>query len=270
VSVFEGHNQLVKQEENLKYSHSTIRQYNTTLSRIREYLKQEYGKPDISLPELDLIFIRRFETYLRTKYQSDHNTVMKYLKQLKKVVHFAMELGHLERDPFLGHKTGFKEANRGFLTPDELYTIESKVIKIKRVDQVRDVFIFACYTGLSYSDLNKLTTESITKGIDGKSWITYYREKTGIRASIPLLPPAQAIIDKYRDDPECNADGKLIPVKSNQKLNSYLSEIEEICDIKKRLTMHLARHTFATTVTLTNGVPHWIVPSLRYNGCTHQ
>lgn len=255
VTVFEENNRLIKQEENQKYSHSTVRQYNTTLSRLKEFMIKEYNKKDIPLPELDTVFIRRFEMYLRTEYKSGHNTVMKYLKQLKKVIHFVMELGYIKHDPFFGHKTGFKEANRGYLTADELARVENKSIKIKRIDRVKDVFIFACYTGLSYSDLKKLTPDSVTKGIDGKNWIIYEREKTGIRASIPLLPPAQAIIDKYRDDPECNSGGKLIPVKSNQKLNSYLSEIEDICEIKKRLTMHLARHTFATTVTLSQGVP---------------
>lgn len=255
VTVFEEHNKLIKLEENLKYSHSTVRQYNTTLSRIKEFLATEFQKTDIPLPDLDPIFIRRFELYLRTKYSADHNTVMKYLKQVKKVIHFSMELGFIGYDPFIGHKTAFKETSRGYLTEEELLRVENKLLRVRRIDQVRDVFIFACYTGLSYSDLKKLTPESVVKGIDGKNWIIYEREKTGIRASIPLLPPAQAIVDKYLDDPECCTEGKLIPVKSNQKLNAYLSEIEEICEIKKRLTMHLARHTFATTVTLTQGVP---------------
>jgi len=255
LTVFEQHNQLLKQEEGHKYSHSTVRQYNTTLTRVKEFIGVEYCVSDILLPELDPLFIRRFETHIRIKYKADHNTVMKYLKQLKKVIHFAMELGFLVTDPFTGHKTAFKETNRGYLTAVELATIESKNFKIKRIDQVRDVFIFACYTGLSYGDLKALTNESISTGIDGKNWIIYEREKTGIRASIPLLPTAQSIIDKYRNDPECNAEDMLLPVKSNQKLNSYLAEIEEICGIKKRLTMHLARHTFATTVTLSQGVP---------------
>ena len=200
-------------------------------------------------------FIRRYDIFLRTAYSVDHNTAMKYLKHLKKVIHFAMELGYIDRDPFFQYKTAYKEVNRGYLTADELKRIEEKEFRIKRLDQVRDVFVFVCYTGLSYSDLKKATTGSITKGIDGNNWIIYEREKTGVRASIPILPQAQAIIDKYSDDPECVANNMLLPVKSNQKLNSYLGEIAELCEIDKHITMHLGRHTFATTVTLTNGVP---------------
>lgn len=192
---------------------------------------------------------------MKTKYSISHNTVMKHLKQLKKVIHFAMLIGFMERDPFFQHKTASKEVSRGYLSIDELSKIENHVFRIKRLEQVRDIFIFVCYTGLAYSDLKLLTRESISKGIDGKNWIIYYREKTGVRASIPLLSQALAIIDKYNDDPECLSGNKLLPIKSNQKLNSYLSEIAELCEIDKHITMHLGRHTFATTVTLTNGVP---------------
>ncbi|MDI9564902.1 MAG: site-specific integrase [Bacteroidota bacterium] len=255
VSVFEENNQLIKQEENKKYSHSTVRQYNTTLSRLKEFLGKEYGRKDIPVTELDVLFIRRYEIFLRSVYNTDHNTVMKYLKQLKKVIHFAMAAGYLDRDPFMSHKTAFKDVSRDYLTMDELTSIKDKEIRVRRVDRVRDVFVFACYTGIAYGDLKNLTTESVSKGIDGKNWIIYHRGKTGIRASIPLLPPAMEIIEKYRIDPECSADRKLLPVISNQKLNSYLSEIAGLCDIEKRLTTHVARHTFATTVTLSQGVP---------------
>ena len=255
VQVFEMNNALIEKEEGQKYTRNTINQYTTTLNRIKLFLGQEYACNNIALSDLDVLFIRRFEIFFKTNYGIDHNTIMKHLKQLKKVIHFATELGYLNRDPFLQHKTTFKQSTRGYLTSDELQRIESHKFRIKRLDQVRDVFVFVCYTGLSYSDLERLTTDSITKGIDGKNWIIYEREKTGVRASIPILPPAQAIIDKYKDDPECLVNNQLLPVKSNQKLNSYLAEIAELCEISKHVTMHLGRHTFATTVTLTNGVP---------------
>lgn len=255
VQVFEMNNALIKQEEGQKYTRSTIDQYKTTLERLKLFINQDYASTDIVLSKLDLLFIRRFEIYLKTNYNIVHNTVMKHLKQLKKVIHFAMLMGYIERDPFLQHKTASKEVIRGHLSSDELSRIENHVFRIKRLELVRDVFIFVCYTGLAYSDLKLLTRESVTKGIDGKSWIIYYREKTGIRASIPLLSQALAIIEKYSEDPECITGNKLLPIKSNQKLNSYLSEIAELCEINKHITMHLGRHTFATTVTLTNGVP---------------
>lgn len=255
LKVFDFNNQLMDKEKNSKYTADTIKRYKISIKRLKAFLINEYQLQDIDLGELNYSFIHRYEIFLRSEYDTDHNTAMKYLKHLKKVIHFAMELGYIERDPFMQYKTSYREVNRGYLTADELKRIEEKTFRIKRLDQVRDVFVFACYTGLSYSDLKKLTINSLTKGIDGKNWIIYEREKTGVRASIPLLPPAQAIINKYKNDPECMAENKLLPIRSNQKLNSYLEEIAELCDIQKHTTMHLARHTFATTVTLTNGVP---------------
>ena len=255
VTLFETNNKLIEQEKGEKYSKSTIDQYKTTLERVKIFLLQEYEFTDIDLAKLDVLFIRRFEIFLRTKYKIEHNTIMKHLKQLKKVVHFAQQLGYIDKDPFILHQTAFKQFSRDSLTQEELSKIETHVFRIKRLDRVKDVFVFVCYTGLSYSDLFALTPESITKGIDGKNWVIYEREKTGVRASIPILPQAQAIIDRYREDPECQVKNMLLPVISNQKLNTYLSEIAMVCEINKNITMHLGRHTFATTVTLTNGVP---------------
>jgi site-specific recombinase XerD len=255
VSVFETNNKLVKQEEGSKYSRSTIDQYSTTLNRLKLFLEEEYKCNDIVLSKLDVLFIRRFEIFLKTSYGIGHNTIMKHLKQLKKVVHFAMQMEYIEGDPFLQHKTAYKQFTRGYLTAEELKRIETHTFKIKRLDQVKDVFLFVCYTGLSYSDLKLLTKDSLSIGIDGNNWIIYEREKTGVRAPIPLMNQAQAIVDKYKDDPECSVNNKLLPVKSNQKLNEYLSEIADLCEIDKHITMHLGRHTFATTFTLSNGVP---------------
>jgi site-specific recombinase XerD len=255
IKIFETNNKLIKKEEGYKYSKRTIGQYKTVLERLKLFLSEDYTSNDIELEKLDVFFIRKFDIFLKTKYSIEHNTIMKYLKELKKVIHFAMQLGYLDKDPFLQYKTTYKQFSRESLTQEELYNIETHTFKIKRLDQVKDIFIFVCYTGFSYSDLFLLTPESITKGIDGKNWIIYEREKTGVRASIPILLQAQIIIDKYKADPKCLNDNKLLPVISNQKLNSYLSEIADVCDINKHITMHLGRHTFATTVTLTNGVP---------------
>jgi len=255
VEIFEKSNKMVELEIGSKYTKDTFARYKISIGRLKNFLQKEYKMVDIKIEDLNHGFIRRYEAFLRAEYICDHNTVMKYLKHLKKVIHFAMKMGYIERDPFFQYQTAYKDVSRGYLTSEELKRIETHVFKIKRLSQVRDVFIFVCYTGLSYSDLKLLKTDSLTKGIDGKNWIIYQREKTGVRASIPLLPQAQAIIDKYKTDPECIADNNLLPIKSNQKLNSYLGEIAELCEIEKHVTMHLGRHTFATTVTLTNGVP---------------
>lgn len=242
IDVFEKNNELIKREENKNYSKSTIRQYGTTLQRLREFLEKEYGRNDIPLTDLEPTFIRRFEIFLRTEYNNDHNTVMKYLKQLKKVVHFAMQLGYIDRDPFMSHKTAFKETNRGYLTKEELDRIETKQFRIPRLERVKDIFLFVCYTGISYTDLKKLSPKDVVQQYNA-SWIILNREKTGVRSPIPLIPQALDIISKYVDDPECNANNQLLPVKSNQKLNTYLSEIAELCEIDKHITMHCARHS---------------------------
>lgn len=255
IPVFELNNKLIEQEEGDKYTRSTIDQYTTTLTRLKKFLNEQIGCEDIALSKLDILFIRNFDIFLRTNYKIDQNTLVKQLKQLKKVIHFAMSLGYIDKDPFMLHRTTYKESNRGYLTQAELKAIENHQFKIRRLDQVRDVFVFVCYTGLSYSDLKLLNKDNIRKGIDGKDWIVYKREKTGVQTSYPLLPVAMRILEKYQSDPECMVENKILPVKSNQKLNSYLAEIAELCEINKHITMHLGRHTFATTVTLTNGVP---------------
>lgn len=255
IQVFEENNKLTKLEIGSKYSNRTATQYETTLFRLKNFVQELYRAKDIELNRLNINFIQRFEIYLRTEYGIKTNTTIKYLKQLKKVIHYSMKLGYIKHDPFYQYATAFTEVTRGYLTVEELRRIEERELKIKRLEEVRDVFVFVCYTGFSYSDLKELTPNSITKGIDGKKWIIYERRKTGVRASIRLLSPAQKIIEKYSTDTECLAFNKLLPVKSNQKLNSYLTEIADLCEINKHITMHLGRHTFATTVTLTNGVP---------------
>jgi integrase len=180
---------------------------------------------------------------------------MNYIKQLKKVIHQAIAYGYIDRDPFTEFKTSYQDPNRAYLTQQEVDAIEAKEIKIYRLRLVRDIFLFMCYTGLSYSDLAKLTPEDISTGIDGGRWIINERNKTGNRFSIPLLPKALAILDRYANHPECSVNNTILPMRSNQKLNSYLTEIADICEIQKNITCHIARHTFATTITLTNGVP---------------
>ncbi len=242
ISVFKKNNQMVKLEEGTKYTKDTVKRYEISIDRIRAFIHSEFHTDDIKLNDLNSSFIRKYEVFLRTTYECGHNTAMKYLKHLKKVIHFAMEMEYIDQDPFSHYKTAYKDVNRGYPTEAELLRIENHVFRIYRFDRVKDVFLFVCYTGLSYSDLKQLKRDSLSKGIDGKNWVIYEREKTGVQAWIPLLPKAQAIIDKYKDDPECVTNNKLIPVKSNQKLVSYLTEIAELCEINKNITMHLGRH----------------------------
>ena len=255
LEVFREHNVIVRQSIGKMFSKRTADHYTTSMDRLADFIKQQYQTDDYALNKLDKRFILHYDKYLRTTHNCAHNTAMKYLKQLKKVVHLAQSFGYIESDPFDGYKTAFKEANRGYLTREELDRVEKHRFQNRRLDLVRDLFVFVCYTGISYSDLKNLTHQNIVKGIDGKDWLVYERQKTGIKASIPLLPVALSILEKYSEDPECVDANLPLPVRSNQKLNSYLEEIADVCNLSRVPTMHIGRHTFATTVTLANGVP---------------
>lgn len=255
IPVFEEYNKLMEREKGKKYATRTVARYVHALEHIKKFLKTEYKHNDIELAKLDRKFMRKFDIYLQTECNYHPNTVTKYLKILKTVIHSAVSFGYLDRNPFEGYATTYKEGHRQFLTIDEINTIETTTMPDERLERVRDAFIFICYTGISYSDLQLLTGEHIAKGIDGRNWLTYHRVKTKVRASIPILPPAQLILDKYKDDIQCNAAGKVIPVISNQKFNSYLKEIAAVCKITKPISAHIGRHSFSVSVTLTNGVP---------------
>ncbi len=256
-SLMEYHN--VHMKEVLAFG--TMKNYYTTVKYLKEFLLKQFKKSDIYLSELDYQFITQFEYFLRTYEPVDHhkgmsnNGVMKHLERLLKMVRLGVKLGWLDKDPFDLFKLKMQKVERGFLTSEELLKIEKKEFSVDRIQYVKDLFVFACYTGMAYIDVMQLTPNNIVKGNDGNQWIDTEREKTLIPVKVPILPKAAAIIKKYKDDPRAISQGTLFPVISNQKLNSYLKEVADLCGIKKHLTFHLARHTFATSVTLSNGVP---------------
>jgi site-specific recombinase XerD len=174
---------------------------------------------------------------------------------LKKIMNQCIAKRWVERSPFIGFKMSKNETHMAFLNEPELLLIAEKKIAIKRLEQVRDIFLFSCYTGLAYCDVAKLTKANVVIGVDGDKWISTNRAKTNTASKIPLLPISNSIVNKYADHPVTSQSGKLLPVMSNQRMNSYLKELADLCGITKELTFHSARHTFATTVTLTNGVP---------------
>ncbi len=239
----------------------TLKNYFTTQKYIILFLKEKYKTSDIYLKSLNYKFLVDFEYFLRKHSPVDHqrpmenNTVMKHIERLRKMIKLAIRYEWLEKDPFIAFKQKFHRFERGYLSDDELKIIEEKEFSITRLQHVKDLFIFSCYTGLSYIDLIKLTPENIQIGIDKKYWLFTSREKTDNPVRIPVLPNAMDIINKYKTDPKAIVYNRLFPPISNQKLNSYLKEIADLCQISKNFTFHLARHTFATTVTLTNGVP---------------
>lgn len=239
----------------------TLKNYFTTQKYIILFLKEKYKTSDIYLKSLNYKFLVDFEYFLRKHSPVDHqrpmenNTVMKHIERLRKMIKMAIRYEWLEKDPFIAFKQKFHRFERGFLSEEELKIIEEKEFSIARLQHVKDLFIFSCYTGLSYIDLIHLSPENIQIGIDKKYWLFTSREKTDNPVRVPILPVAMEIISKYKTDPKALVYNRLFPPISNQRLNSYLKEIADLCKITKNFTFHLARHTFATTVTLANGVP---------------
>jgi site-specific recombinase XerD len=255
LQVFEYHNKQIKALEGKDFAAGTIERYNTAYTHVKNFIEWKYRVSDLELKAIDYAFITEFEFYLKTVRNCNHNSAIKYITNFKKIIRICLGNGWIEKDPFINYRITLREVEREFLSEDEIQTILNKEFPTVRLDQVRDVFLFCCFTGLAYADAKKLTREHLMVGIDGERWIKINRTKTDTRSSIPVLPIAAGIIEKYSSHPECQTKGKLLPVLSNQKMNVYLKEIADVCGIRKNITFHLARHSFATTVTLTNGVP---------------
>ena len=239
----------------------TLKNYFTTQKYIEKFLKEKLKTSDVHLAELNYKFITRFESFvkgnrlIKNQKPCDQNGTMKHMERLRKMVSLAVKLEWLDKDPFHQYQLKFQKSRRGYLTAEELRTIEQTQFLEPRLTLIRDIFVFGCYTGLSYIEVYNLTSDQIVMGMDGNRWIAGQRQKSGELFNVPLLPQALTIMERYQDHPRAVNEGKLLPVYTNQKINAYLKEIAQICGIEKRLTFHLARHTFATTVTLANGVP---------------
>ncbi len=255
LEIFEHHNKQMKELIGQEFSPLTFERYTTSKKHTHDFMKWKYNVDDMNIKDLNYEFITDYEFWLKSVRKCDHNTTMKYLSNFKKIVNICLKNGWLARDPFLGYKMIKREIEKPYLTQEELMEVTSKNFTITRLAQVRDIFLFSCYTGLAYADVKKLSRSEISIGIDGEKWIFTHRQKTETATRVPILPPAQEILDSYKDHPQCLNEGRLLPVLSNQKMNGYLKEIADLCGITKKMTTHTARHTFATTVTLTNGVP---------------
>ena len=223
--------------------------------KVLAYMKHKFKTTDLMPQDMKLNFIVGFEHFLKTSQNIGHNTASKYAKDLKQVMGYVIVEEDMPVNAFQTFKATYKKVKRKYLTEEELAAIENKEISIQRLDEVRDCFVFSCYTGYAFSDTEALTKADIGKGIDGSLWIFRDRGKTDEVENVPLLPKAIEIIEKYRNHPYCKFHNKLLPVNSNIRYNAYLKELADICGIQKKLTTHVARHTCATTVLLTNGVP---------------
>ena len=255
VSIFEDHNKKVEALLNDEFAPGTLERYKTSLKHTIDFLHWKYNVSDIDIKRIDHAFVTEYKFYLRSVRKCNNNTAVKYIKNFGKIIRICIANGWLDKNPFVNYKAKVKEVETAYLVQEELQAIADKEFATERLNQVKDIFLFSCFTGLAYIDVKQLTRNNIGLGIDGGKWIFTNRQKTDTRSNIPLLPIAEEILYKYKQHPQCLNQERLLPVLSNQKMNSYLKEIADLCGINKELTFHIARHTFATTVTLTNGVP---------------
>ena len=254
MQLFEKHNTDISKQVGISVSKATLQKYNVCKRHFSDFLDKQYKRNDLKLTELTYLVIREFDLYLRTVVGQNANTATKTMKTFKTITLLGQKMGVLLHDPFMNHRFHLEPVNRGFLTDEEILLIANKEIGIPRLELVRDIFIFSCFTGLAYIDVSNLTPDHIVT-LGDKQWIMTQRQKTSVETNILLLDIPKAIIDKYCDNPAYpKRENKLFPILSNQKMNAYLKEIADLCGIKKNLTFHLARHTFAT-MSLSKGVP---------------
>lgn len=240
---------------NKGYSMETYKHYKSSRKRLAEFISTQLKKTDIPIQSINYKFLDSFDIYIKKDFNNQQNTAWNYHKHLRRVLNLAISLDYIDKNPYSKFKVGLDETHREILSMEELQRLEDKNIQIERLSVVRDIFIFACYTGLSFSDIAKLSRIHLQRGADGKEWIIIDRSKTNNRCRIPILPKAREILKRYEDYPKISNKDILLPILTNQKMNSYLKELGDICAINKNITMHIARHTFATSVTLSNGVP---------------
>ncbi|KAB1157827.1 site-specific integrase [Flavobacterium luteum] len=255
IPIFQDHNNKIKELVGKEYAPGTLERYKTSLSHTVEFLQWKYKVSDIEINKIDHAFVTDYEFWLRSVRNCANNTAVKYIKNFSKIIKLCLANDWLEKNPFANYKSKVKEVERVYLSEEEIQNIINKDFKTERLSLVRDIFLFSCFTGLAYIDVKNLTKSHISIGIDGEKWIFTHRQKTETASKIPILPVTQMIIDKYANHPKSNNEDRLLPILTNQKMNAYLKEIAGVCEIEKELTFHIARHTFATTVTLTNGVP---------------
>ena len=255
IPIFTEHNRKIKELVGSEYAPGTLERYETSLKHTKDFLQWKYRVSDIDIEKIDHAFITEYEFYLRSERKCANNTAVKYIKNFHKIINICLANGWLTKAPFANYKAKVKEVIREFFTEQEIQSLMEKEFVSERLELVRDIFVFSCFSGLAYIDVKQLSKDNIVLGIGGDKWINKNRQKTDTNSKIPLLPTAQYILDKYANHPVCVNEDKLLPIFSNQKMNAYLKEIATVCGINKELTFHIARHTFATTVTLSNGVP---------------
>lgn len=253
LGAYDLHNDKTKKLIGIDFNKLSWSRYVESRRKVALFITKFYKRKDVKLKDLDLKFIQDLEYFFKTDLKLKQATVYRSIQRVKKIIQFAISENYLKKDPFHLYKNKKHKTVIVYLTDEELKKLEQHTFSQTRLQQVKDLFIFCCYTGLAYTEMSTLTTKNIEIGFDGKEWIQMIRKKTNRKISIPILPKAREILDKYDDK---------LPILSNQKFNSYLKEISELVGINKKLTHHTARKTFATTVLLFNNVPMEIVSEL--------
>lgn len=255
LELFSLHNKIfqTKVQSELR-SKASLTKYNSVKAHLKNYLEHKYKAVDFELHKLNFEFIEQFDLYLRTVKKCCNNTTVKYVQFLRTVIATGLKYEWLEKDPFQKYEGQLQEVKTEYLTIEQLRLIESKDFGNERLNIIRDTFLFSCYTGFAPIDVARLTHSDIVKSIDGRYWIKKARTKTKVVATVPLLPPVLDIIAKYKNHPRCIEKNLLVPHNTNSTLNCYLKEIADICRLDINLHFYVARHTFATTITLLNGV----------------
>lgn len=252
LELFRRHNDDFSKLIGVSKSKSTLEKYQRCYHRLEDFMKSQYRISDIAIKEIKHEFITDFETYLRANSKCNENTTAKFMQTFRRIILIAKNNGWIFVDPFSNYKIRLKRVDRGYLTDQEIQRILNKEFSTSRLEQVRDLFIFSCFTGLSYIDVKQLRSKDICLSFDNKPWIMTRRQKTDTPVNVPLLKIPLSILEKYEGS---LPNDLLLPVLSNQKMNAYLKEIADLCGIEKNITFHLARHTFATTTTLSKGIP---------------
>jgi site-specific recombinase XerD len=261
LQIFKEHNEKIEGLINKDFAPGTVERYKTCYKHVKDFIKTKYKRNDVNLNDVNPMFISDFDYYLKTTRNCCNNTAVKYNKNFKKIVRIALANGWLKKDPYVNIKFRLDDVDLAYLDEAELNALMKKEFAIERMQQVKDVYLFCCFTGLAFVDVSSLKEDDIiTK--DYKLWIKKQRQKTKNWCHIPLLEPAIKILEKYKNHPVCRKKGLLLPVLTNQKMNAYLKEIADITGINKSLSTHTARHTFATTVTLSNHVSMEVVSKM--------
>ena len=250
LELFDSHNEERKSQIGVNFSKSAHNRYVVTRNRISDFLMFKYNLNDIPVKEINRQFISDFETYMLGNYDLSPNYITSLLKKFRHIIELALNREWITKNPFKDHKLRWQQTDRGFLSQTEIELLMKNQFEDKRLEIDRDIFIFCSFTGLSYSDVKHLTNDNIQTSIDGKLWISGKRHKTDVKFNIPLLNIPKSIMEKYKG---ISAGNRLLPVISNESYNKSLAKIANQCGIEKKITSHLARHTFAT-LALTKGV----------------